>query len=195
MQTSSRPRPLPLSTPPLLPLPLPMTQRSPDGRSGVPGSIPTAAAAKLRSSSSISSSNFALSSLISVPAAQHTLSSRIASRDSSRRFGRISRSLRAPSFGTSAARGTYRPFVETPRSRSREATRSRKPFDFEKRSVSASNAPCTSFTVCVSGSSQLAHSAVKTRSTSAGGIANDSSPPATTHVLALASADLSAADA
>ena len=40
----------------------------------------------------------------------------------------------------------------------------------------------------------MAHSAVKTRSTSGGGIANDSSLTAT-HALALVSADLSAADA
>ena len=117
MQTSSRPRPRPLSVSPFFPLPLPMTHRSDGGVwLGVPGSIPMCADS--RSSLSISQRSAALSSLISVPAAQHTLSSRMASRDSSRRFGRISRSLRAPIFGTSAARGTYRPLLCAPRSMS-----------------------------------------------------------------------------
>ena len=116
MQTSSRPRPRPLSVSPFFPLPLPMTHRSDGVWLGVPGSIPRFADS--RSSLSISQRSAALSSLISVPAAQHTLSSRMASRDSSRRFGRISRSLRAPIFGTSAARGTYRPLLCAPRSMS-----------------------------------------------------------------------------
>ena len=116
MQTSSRPRARPLSVSPFLPLPLPMTHRSDGGGLGVPGSIPRFADS--RSSLSISQRSAALSSLISVPAAQHTLSSRMASRDSPRRFGRISRSLRAPIFGTSAARGTYRPLLCAPRSMS-----------------------------------------------------------------------------
>eukprot|EP00982_Pelagococcus_subviridis_P014796 31356-Pelagococcus_subviridis.AAC.10 len=127
------------------------------------------------SSSSISSRSFALSAATSVPAAQLTESSRIASSVSASNSGATARSLRAPRRRVATERGTYRPLQCAPLFRSCRVAAMRNAsscgvfvfafaFAFARRrskmlltSSKCSNAAWTSFTVCDSGSSQFAH--------------------------------------